>query len=70
MRTSFTETLWRTGGSIFHFYRDDKGRWGFMEQRELWQRARERALHELETVKENAALYQQRRSGPAAAGGH
>ena len=49
--------VWREGGSIFHFARDEKGRWGFMELREFWERGQERALHELDTVKSNAALY-------------
>lgn len=56
-----TAELWREGGSVFHFARDDKGRWGYSELRAEWQRAQERALHDLDTVKENAALY--RRAG-------
>ena len=60
--------VWREGGSIFHFARDAKGRWGFMELRVSWERGRERALHELETVQKNAALYQ-RLPAPAPAAG-
>ena len=59
--------VWREGGSVFHFFRDDKGRWGFMELRDPWQRAAERVLHELETVKQNATLY--KRLPPEAAKG-
>lgn len=49
--------VWRAGGSVFHFSRDDKGRWGLLELREPWERSKERALHDLATVKENAGLY-------------
>ena len=56
--------VWREGGSIFHFFRDPTGRWGYMELRDGWERQKERALHELDVVRENAALYRRR---PAAA---
>ena len=59
--------VWREGGSIFHFSRDDKGRWGFLELRDRWERSKERALHELETVTRNAALYQRRPGADPAA---
>jgi hypothetical protein len=62
-----TADVWREGGSIFHFGRDGAGRWGYMELRELWERAKERALHEVETVRHNAALYDRQRP-PAAKG--
>jgi len=52
-----TAEVWREGGSIFRFTRDADGRWGFAELREPWERAKERALHELETARRNAALY-------------
>lgn len=56
-----TASLWREGGAVFHFARDDKGRWGYAELRAEWERAAERALHDLDTVKENAALYRRAR---------
>jgi hypothetical protein len=61
-----TADVWREGGSIFHFSRDDKGRWGFSELRDRWERSKERALHELDTVTRNAALYQRLPAGDPA----
>jgi len=55
--------VWRTGGSIFHFARDAKGRWGFTELRDEWEQAKVRATHDLETVQSNAALYRRRSDG-------
>jgi hypothetical protein len=52
-----TADVWREGGSVFHFSRDPNGRWGFAELGEGWERAKERAVHELATVRDNAALY-------------
>ena len=49
--------VWREGGSIFHFARDDKGRWGYAEEQAAWERARERALHDVEQVRKNAEVY-------------
>lgn len=49
--------VWRAGGSIFHFARDGKGRWGWSELSAEWEQAKLRAAHDLETVRENAALY-------------
>ncbi|HEX2573985.1 MAG TPA: hypothetical protein VH877_30835 [Polyangia bacterium] len=63
-----TATVWREGGSIFHFARDDKGRWGFSELRSEWDHAKLRAIHDLETVRKNAALYRQLAGGPPADG--
>ncbi len=54
-------TVWREGGSVFHFARDDKGRWGWSEVRAEWEQAKLRAHHDLETVKQNAALYRGQR---------
>ena len=61
--------VWREGGSIFHFARDDKGRWGFNEQREMWEREKERALHEVDTVRRNADLYRKAKGGAPAGKG-
>lgn len=61
---TWTATVWRTGGSILHFARDAKGRWGFSELRPDWEHAKLRATHDLETVRQNAALY---RGAPAGA---
>lgn len=58
--------VWREGGSLFHFDQDASGRWGDLELRATWERNKERALHELDTVRENAALYKRRAGGQAA----
>jgi hypothetical protein len=47
---------------LFHFFRDEKRRWGYSELREGWERNKERALHQLSVVRENAALYDQRKA--------
>lgn len=52
--------FWREGGSVLKFAADDKGRWGFVELRDEWELAKVRATHDLETVKDNAALYRAR----------
>ena len=60
--------VWREGGSIFHFARDEKGRWGYVEELGAWERNRERALHDVEQVRKNAAVYRHAPSAvPAAA---
>ncbi len=58
-----TADVWREGGSVFHFARDNDGRWGFAELRDEWEQAKLRATHDVETVRANQALYQQRRGG-------
>ena len=63
-----TATVWREGGSVFHFARDDKGRWGYSELRSEWDHAKLRAIHDLETVRKNAALYRQLAGAPPADG--
>jgi hypothetical protein len=55
-----TAEVWRTGGSIFRFARDEKGRWGLSELRAEWEQAKVRAVHDLETVSNNAELYKKR----------
>ena len=50
-------TVWRDGGSVFHFAPDDKGRWGWAELRAEWENAKLRSTHDLATVRENAAIY-------------
>jgi hypothetical protein len=63
-----TATVWREGGSVFHFARDDKGRWGLAELRSEWDHTKLRAIHDLETVRKNAALYRQLAGGAPADG--
>ena len=59
-----TATVWRAGGSIFHFAADKDGRWGWAEQREQWENNKLRATHDLETVRENAAIYEGQKPPP------
>ena len=64
-----TADVWRTGGSVFHFARDAAGRWGFSELREEWESAKVRSNHDVDTVRQNAALYRQRRGAGGEARG-
>ncbi len=59
-----TAEVWREGGSIFHFARDDQGRWGWSELRPEWEQAKLRAMHDAETVLANKMLYLQQRMAP------
>ena len=52
------EWVARQDGMPFHFHKNKNRTWGFEELRGDWKAEQERAVHALETVKENAKLYE------------
>ena len=51
----------KDGKEPFHLARDEKGRWGLSEFEREWDQAKLRAVHDLETVSDNARHYRQAR---------
>jgi hypothetical protein len=48
----------RGGGAPCRFHRNRNGSWGLAELTETWTLEKDRAVHAVKTVRENAALYQ------------
>jgi hypothetical protein len=57
-----TATCRLPGKDPFQLARDDKGRWGLGELDREWEGAKLRAVHDLDTVRENVRLYQAART--------
>jgi hypothetical protein len=57
-----TATMWRNGGSVFHFARDKENRWGLADLDGEWDAAKLRATHDLEQVRQNAETYRKSRA--------
>lgn len=54
------DAVWvaREDGMPFHFAKNARGSWGFSELRGDWELEKDRAIHAVRTVQENAKLYQ------------
>lgn len=52
----------RQDGEPFHFHRNGNGSWGFSELLPAWSMERDKASHDLQTARDNAALYEKAES--------